>query len=86
MKSGKVIELVPPAGESDQKGSLMRKLDRLAEQIADDLIGGCDVADRIAGLMALTAFWQSRNGKGPATPPENAFDRYRKAQGNAEED
>lgn len=82
-RESKVVKLVPA-----DKDPLLGKLDTLALQIANGLTapGASELAldEKIAGLKALTAFWQARD-KGRPASTDNAFDAYRSKIANAEE-
>jgi len=76
------LTLVPPAEIASDP--LRQKLDKLALDLADSLMGrDTPVAERIAGLKALAAYHDSKGG-GKA-PAKNAFDTYRSAIGAQEE-
>lgn len=80
------LKLVPPANDP-----LRATLDELALSIAKTLgVEGADeapVSERIAGLKALTGYWQVTRLHAPAAEPEteNAFDRYRRQQSAAKD-
>lgn len=81
------LKLVPPADDP-----LRQCLDELALSIAKSLSGtGADeapISERIAGLKALTGYWQVTRLHAPSAEPEhaeNAFDRFRREQSAAKD-
>jgi hypothetical protein len=79
-KQTPVVALVPPADVP--RDLLAVKTDELAMHIAEMLKSSGEIAEKIDGLKALSAYLAASRGKGAASPPaENAFARYREAQG-----